>query len=251
MAPHTRMRLGERPKRLLEARARLAKNDKVGATVALLGNNSLNRIFNTAINKLSVNNFHRTNINALRELIRARMRNSTSSNNSVLKNATIKAMTNYVAQRIGYKNRANSEQLYRLIMVIMEKGRRMNAATNNAQRRIIGEEIGGLLGSLVLKWNEVRVKDPAKKGFAPGFMTGFLTPIIGANAARRIVGTMPFINSARAYFANVKQAMSNPGMSYSNRAKYLLNREKFLKEKEARQAGNKFYNAPVKFPNNQ
>jgi len=236
MTGSRRLPLGTRPARIYRA-AKLRETNKIGAGLALIGDPTLNHIFNTAINKLSVNNLHRTNINALRELIRARMRNSTSSNNSALKNASIRAMTNYVAQRIGYKNRANTEQLHRLIIAIMEKGRRMNAATNNAQRRIIGEELGNLLGSLVIKWNEVRVKDPTKKGFAPGFITGFLTPIIGANAARRIVGTMPLINYAREYLQGVKSVIYNQNMSRLNKFKKVLDPRKYAEEVAMRQTG--------------
>jgi hypothetical protein len=182
------MRRGERLRRALEV-AKRVKSNKTAAAFALLGNNSLNYIFRQGKEKLGVDNLHTEHINALRELIRARMKNATSSNNSALKNATIRAMTNYVAQRIGYKNRSNSDQLYNLLTAIMAKGRRMELATNNAQRRVIGFELGELLGALVLKWNEVRVRDPTKKGFAPGFLSGFLTPIIGGNAARTIVNT--------------------------------------------------------------
>jgi hypothetical protein len=241
-----RLPLGTRPARVYRA-VKLRETNKFGAGLALIGDPTLNRIFNIAINKLSVNNLHRTNIDALRELIRARMRNATSSNNSALKNASIRAMTNYVAQRIGYKNRANSEQLYRLIIAIMEKGRHMNAATNNAQRRVIGEEIGNLLGSLVIKWNEVRVKDPSKKGFTPGFITGFLTPVIGANAAKRIVGTMPLINSARKQFERIKGVYSNPTMSRFNKFKQVVDPARAEAARRARQAAtqrNTWHNAP-------
>ena len=112
-----RLPIGTRAKRLIESRARFKNSSKFNAALALFGNNFLNKSFNTAINKLEVNNLHRIHVNRLREIIRTRMKNHTSlqASNSVIKNASIRTMTNYMSQKIGFKNSTNSEQIYNLI----------------------------------------------------------------------------------------------------------------------------------------
>lgn len=250
-----RMRPFTRPMRLAKS-VGLLKNSKVNAGLALVGPAFINSTFNKAVNKLGVNNLHRTHLNSLRQLIKNRMKNHTSqtATNSVIKNAAVRSMTNYMAQRIGYKNNANSQQLHNLLMKIESRRRNMNATPSgpggNAQRRAIGEEIGNLIGSLILKWNSGRQKgDPNRKGYGPGFITGILTPLIGKNAANRIVGTMPMINSARAWYQNLRKISRDPNAKWGNTLKHVLDPEKLAREKAARPP-NVFVNAPRNFPRN-
>lgn len=206
---------GTRTGRAFDAARLRAKGQNINAGLALLGNKSLNGIFDLSMRKMGVNNLHKNYIIALRENLRSRMRlkNASPVTNDNIRNSALRAMMNYVAQRIGYKNKSNTDELYRLINAIIAKGRRMGEATTNNERKIIGQEIGVLLGSLVVKWNAIRVRDPTKKGFTPGFIKGFLTPVIGNRDAARVVYGLGLINKARqswrGYASNARAAGGN------------------------------------------
>jgi hypothetical protein len=185
--------------RALNARSAFkSENNKVKAGVKAITklvntNYRVNQGINLTKRHLGIPNNRNQNLVNLGASIKRSLKNEDPFRASPeIRNKTIRTMSNYIALRVGFKNRLNTERIYQLIIKITRLKTNMNAAPDNAARREIGKNLGLLLGELVLQFARTRPQGGNGRGRAVGlgFLNGILTKILGPRMANTVNQTI-------------------------------------------------------------
>jgi hypothetical protein len=230
--PPPKLRLGNRYRRIRKAQNALSQSAeplraKVRAAAALLGTNyRVNQGVQMAKTILGVPNSRNTNLKNLGESIKRSLKLSDPLNASTeIKNKTLRTTSNYVAMKLGYTNSTNTDAIYRLIQKIMRIKQNMNAATNNASRQRIGNELGMTLGKLILSYSKLNKGTGNGRGkiVTKGFINGIMTEILGARMAATVMKTIDWV-------LWTKNIYKNPELSYWNKYRKFAEPNRFARQ---------------------
>lgn len=225
------MPLGTRLRRFSKARQALAQptaplHRHVRAAVALVGTNyRVNQGIKMAKNILAIPNNRNANLKNLGSSIKAGLKlNDPLKASNAIKNKTLWTAANYAAMKLGYKNRANTESIHRLLSKVIRIKQNMNAATNNVSRQRIGNELGTALGRLIISYSKLnRTGNGRGKNITKGFLTGILAEIIGPSMTATVMKTINWVQTAHSVY-------KNPGLSYWNKYRKIAEPNRFARQ---------------------
>lgn len=205
-----RLSFVNRLRRVKKARAAFAQptvpiHKHVRAAVALVGTNyRVNQGIRMTKNILAIPNNRNANLKSLGNSIKASLKlNDPLRATNEIKNKALWTASNYAAARLGYKNRANTEGIYRLIKKVFSLKQNMNAAPNSNSRQRLGNELGTTLGKLILSFVRARRGTPVNARGANvgrGALNGILTEILGERMAAAILKIIQKSSSVYSWF---------------------------------------------------
>lgn len=205
------------PARLLASRRQYTRegasneNRRIGAALALLTPNHINRIANglkSTISKNGVKNTSKINTfsRAFKNSLPSRPGGPITSRNQV-KNAAILAMSSYLSQKIGYTQNTNTMLINNLLLKLIRLRTDLELATNQPRRRAIGEQIGRILGQLVMSYTQImksQTFNNRKVNIGKGALKGFLDQVVGGPLAVSVMGTIDGINAFHKFTSGIK-----------------------------------------------
>jgi len=184
---------------------------KLTAAAVLVGTNSrVNKGINVTKKMLAIPNNRNANLKNLGESIKRslKLNNPLMASNEV-KNKAVRVASNYVAMKLGYTNRTNTDNIHLLISKIMRLKTNMNAATNNVGRQRLGNELGTTLGKLILSYSKLK-RGPSNartQNITKGFLNGIMTEILGPQMAGTV---MKIVNKTTAVYSWYKTPTQRP-----------------------------------------
>lgn len=205
-------------KRAMVARTQLKNtsasqtNRKVGAAMALLAPSRINQITNVLKNTLSKNE-HVSNLTRLNNFVR-KLKNGLPSrpggpivSRNQVRNAALVAMSSYISQKIGFKTNANTMLINDLLVKLIKLKMLIETAPNQSARRAYGEELGRVLGKLVMSYTQVmkgRTMNNRKVNIGKGALRGFLNQTVGTPISVSVMATIDGVNTLHRFAGGLR-----------------------------------------------